>query len=116
MHLNNVDTKAIGGFHQITQALIKICENLGVKFITNDAVSKINIENKKAVSINTNSGKSINTDFVIASADYAHVEKKLIATKFINYSEEYWSEKKFSPSSLIFYLGLNKKMKKIDPS
>ena len=85
----------IGGFHQVTQALIKICENLGVKFITNDAVSKINIENKKAVSINTNSGKSINTDFVIASADYAHVEKKLIATKFNNYSEEYWSEKKF---------------------
>ena len=103
----------IGGFHQVTQALIKICENLGVKFITNDAVSKINIENKKAVSINTNSGKSINTDFVIASADYAHVEKKLIATKFNNYSEEYWSEKKFSPSSLIFYLGLNKKMKKL---
>ena len=89
----------LGGFYQVIKALVKICKDLGVKFLVNQAVTKINIENKKAVSINTSNGKSIDTDFVIASADYAHVEKNLIADQYKNYSERYWSEKKFSPSS-----------------
>lgn len=103
----------LGGFHQVIRALVKICKDLGVKFLVNEAVTKINIENKKATSINTSNRKSINTDFVIASADYAHVERNLIADQYKNYSERYWNEKKFSPSSLIFYLGINKKIKKL---
>jgi len=103
----------LGGFHEVIQALITICKDLGIKFITNDSVSKINIENNKAVSVKTSSGKCINTDFVIATADYAHVEKNLIDNKYKNYSDGYWKEKKFSPSSLIFYLGINGKIKNL---
>jgi len=71
------------------------------------------IENKKANSVTINNNEIIKTDFVIASADYAHVEKDLIDKKYRNYSKEYWHNRSFSPSSLIFYLGINTKVKKL---
>ena len=103
----------IGGFHQITKGLIKLCNNLDVKFLTNEEVTKINVENKKAKSVTTNNKKTLYTDCIIASADYAHVEKKLIDSKYKNYSQKYWEKKKFSPSALIFYLGINKQLNKL---
>ena len=101
------------GFNQVIKGLERLCRNLGVEFITNEAVTKINIKDHKATSVSTNKHKIINTDYVIASADYTHVEKNLIEKKYRNYSEKYWSKKTFSPSSLIFYLGINKKIKKL---
>ena len=61
----------------------------------------------------TNKG-TFEFDIVIASADYNHVEQSLLPLKERNYSKEYWEKKVFSPSSLLFYLGLNKKIKKIE--
>ena len=102
-----------GGFNKVIKSMIKICEDLGVTFITNEEVTKINIKNKEAKSITTKNKTTLDTDFVIASADYAHVEKDLIDPKYRNYSKKYWNERNFSPSSVIFYLGVNKKMKKL---
>ena len=103
----------LGGFNQIVQALIKLCKNLGVKFITNEAVKKINIDNAKVNYVVTEKEKIIKTDYVIASSDYTHVEKELIQKKYRNYSDNYWNKKTFAPSCLIFYLGINKKIKKL---
>ena len=103
----------MGGFHKIIEGMYTICKNLGLKFHTNEYVSKININKKIVESIKTNK-RVINTDILIASADYAHVEKDLLPKKFRNYSLKYWEKKQFSPSSLIFYLGINKKIKKLE--
>lgn len=103
----------LGGFNQVTSGLIKLCKDSGVEFLVNEAVTKINIEDKKVTSINTSNQKCIHTDFVIASADYTHVEKDLIDPQYKNYSKKYWEKRKFSPSSLIFYLGINKKIRKL---
>ena len=102
-----------GGFNQVIKGLESLCRNLGVEFITNETVTKINIDKYKATSISTNKQKFISADYVIASADYAHVEKTLIEKPYRNYSENYWSKKTFSPSSLIFYLGINNKIDKL---
>lgn len=103
----------LGGFNQVIVGLINLCKKLGVKFIANEEVVKINIENKKARSVTTNKNKLINSDFVVASADYAHVERNLIDSKYQNYSQKYWEKRSFSPSSLIFYLGINKKINRL---
>ena len=103
----------LGGFNQVSAGLIKLCKDSGVEFLVNEAVTKINIDNKIATSITTSKQKSINTDFIVASADYAHIEKDLIDPQYRNYSEKYWEKRDFSPSSLIFYLGINKKLKKL---
>lgn len=103
----------LGGFNQVILAIINLCKKLGVEFFTDEAVTKINIQNNQVSSIKTNQGRLIKSDFVIASADYAFVEKKLLDRQYRNYSEKYWHSKSFSPSSLVFYLGVKKKIKKL---
>ena len=99
-----------GGFNQVIIALVNLCKNLGVEFLVKEKVLKINIKNKETTSVTTNKNDEIVSDFILASADYAHVEKHLLKPQYRNYSEKYWEKRKFSPSSLIFYLGLNKKI------
>ena len=103
----------IGGFNAVIKAMEKICLDLGVKIFTNQEVKKINIKNSKVYSILT-SKKEIETDYLVASADYAHVEAKLLEKKYRNYPLKYWEKKSFSPSSLLFYLGVSKKLKKLE--
>ena len=99
-----------GGFNQVIQAMIKVCKKFGIQFLLNEKVIKINIINNKATSLITNKNNKIISDIIVASADYAHVEKDLITTKFRNYTRKYWEKKTFAPSSLIFYLGINLKL------
>ena len=103
----------IGGFNAVIKSMEKLCIDLGVKIITGNEVKKINIKNKKVVSVSTEN-EEIETDYLIASADYAHVENQLLEKKYRNYSTEYWNKKNFSPSSLLFYLGVSKKLNKLD--
>jgi phytoene desaturase len=49
-------------------------------------------------------------DYVVASADYHHVEQELLPASHRRYSEEYWNSRTMAPSSLIFFLGLNKRL------
>ena len=46
----------------------------------------------------------------MSGADYHHVEQHLHPEKFRRYSEEYWNTRTLAPSSLIFYLGINKSL------
>jgi phytoene desaturase len=50
-------------------------------------------------------------DACVATADYHHIEQQLLPESKRRYSEKYWSKRTFAPSSLIFYIGLNKKLK-----
>ena len=103
----------IGGFNKVIKSMEKVCLDLGVTILTNTEVKKINIKKSKAVSVSTNKSEVL-SDFVVASADYAHVENKLLEKKHRNYSKEYWESKSFSPSSLLFYLGINKTLNNLD--
>ena len=103
----------IGGFNAVIKSMEKLCLDLGVNIFTGSEVKKINIKNKKVVSVSTQNDE-IETDYLIASADYAHVENQLLEKKYRNYSTEYWNKKNFSPSSLLFYLGVSKKLNKLD--
>jgi phytoene desaturase len=51
----------------------------------------------------------VECDAVLAAADYAHVET-LLPPSLRNYKPAYWAGKTFAPSSLIFYIGLRKKV------
>ena len=103
----------IGGFNKVIKSMEKICLDLGVKIQTNQEVKKINVRDSKVFSISTKN-QEIKTDMLVASADYAHVEENLLEKKYRNYSKEYWNKKSFSPSSLLFYLGVSKKIKNLD--
>ena len=102
-----------GGFGKVIEAMVSLASSHGVKFHFNNPVDKINIERNQVKSISI-LGTETRFDAVIASADYHHVEEKLIPTFYRNYSEAYWDKKTFAPSCLIFYLGVCKKVNKLN--
>ncbi|TBN04687.1 phytoene desaturase [Hyunsoonleella flava] len=101
-----------GGMYEVIKAMKSLAEGLGVKIYTNSAVEKINVEQKTATSIKVN-GEIKTFDIVLSGADYHHSET-LLDEAFRQYSETYWSKKTFAPSSLLFYVGFNKKLKNIE--
>ena len=50
---------------------------------------------------------------MLSGADYHHTET-LLDEDFRQYSEAYWEAKTFAPSSLLFYVGFNKKLKNVN--
>jgi phytoene desaturase len=96
------------GFFDLVNAMIKLGESLGVKFLTNSNVDSIEVTNKEVDSIVIN-GIKHDCSLIISGADYAHTES-LLNQKYRQYSDKYWSKKTWSPSSLLFYVGFNKKV------
>ena len=99
----------MGGFHEIILGLSKLAKEKGVVINCNSNVDKINVVNRKANEIIVN-GEKLLFDGVIAAADYNHVEQKLLDKQFRNYSPEYWENREMSPSSLLFYVGIDKRL------
>lgn len=98
-----------GGMNALASALEKIALKNGVKFNYKQNVQSINAHEKKV------SGLVVNDifhsfDFVVSGADYNHTEQNLLPKEFRKYSDKYWDSRKLAPSSLIFYLGINKKV------
>lgn len=102
----------MGGMNQIVRAMVKLAEEHGVQILLNTEVVNIKIANNKAVEVKTNNG-NFKTDFVVAAADYQHIDQKLLDKPYQNYNNKYWESRTMSPSSLLFYIGLNQKVKNI---
>ena len=102
----------MGGMYEVVKAMVKVGEDEGVKFKVNENVEKINIVNGKAVSVTSN-GLEIKADIVVGSADYAHIEQKLLDKQYQRYDEQYWNTRKLAPSCLLYYIGLDKKLDNI---
>jgi len=98
--------------YKIIEAMERLALELGVSIQTNQAVEKINVENGKVNGI-TCGGKFIESEIVLSGADYHHSET-LLNKENRQYSEAYWSKKTFAPSSLLFYVGLDKKLEGIE--
>lgn len=100
------------GMYSVVKGMQKLAEEQGVVFKTNQNVEKINISNNTVTSIIVN-GNNINVDLVLSGADYHHTET-LLEQKYRQYSESYWDKKVFAPSSLLFYVGFDKKIENIE--
>jgi phytoene desaturase len=101
----------MGGMHEIVKAMVQICEEQGVVFKTNNPVDKIE-DISNGIKIKHGSGEDV-FDYCVASADYHHVETQLLDAQTRNYNPEYWDKKTFAPSSLLYYIGVDKKIPKI---
>ncbi len=99
------------GFYDLVNAMVKLGKSLGVKYYINKPISKINVSDSVASSIEVDK-KNISYDIILSGADYHHTEK-LLPLKFRQYSNKYWESRVFAPSSLLFYVGFNKKLKNV---
>ena len=102
-----------GGMHKIIEALVSLAYEKGVKIECGQDVIKIIVREGLAKSVLTRSGL-FEADIVVGGADYRHIDQKLLGPAYRQYSEKYWDTRKLAPSSLIFYLGINKKLKNLE--
>ena len=100
------------GMYSVILAMDKLAKELGVTIHTNATTEKINVVNGKATGLVVNN-KTIQSDIVLSGADYHHSET-LLDENYRQYSEKYWSKKTFAPSSLLFYVGFDKKIENVE--
>lgn len=100
----------VGGMYAVVDAMVKLSKELGVQFRFSENVSSIQVENGRAVGVISNN-KLFEADIIISAADYHFTEKNLLAAKYRSYSDRYWKKRVMAPSCLMYYIGLNKKLK-----
>ena len=102
----------IGGMFEVIKAMESLAKELGVTFKTNANVEKLKVVNDSVERIVVNGESQNSADVVLSGADYHHTET-LLDAQYRQYSEAYWNKKTFAPSSLLFYVGFNKKLKNV---
>lgn len=100
------------GMYSVIKGMKTLAESLGVTIKTDQNVEKINVENGAATSLVVN-GITISADLILSGADYHHTET-LLPQQYRQYSEAYWEKRTFAPSSLLFYVGFDKKIRNVE--
>jgi phytoene desaturase len=103
------------GMYSIVQAMHDVALSLGVKFNLSEEVINIQVQDGVAKSITTKvfgtgEHKQYTFDVLVGAGDYHHIETELLPQKYQSYSASYWDSRVMAPSSLLFYVGLNKKL------
>ena len=98
-----------GGMFKVIEGMVSLATSLGVKFQVDANVEQIITDGNNNVKGLLVNGKEIKTDLVLSGADYHHTET-LLDQNLRQYSEKYWAKKTFAPSSLLFYVGFDKKI------
>jgi len=101
-----------GGMYAVIEGMVSLATSLGVHFKTNSNVQKIITDTSKNVVGLLVNGEEIKTSLVLSGADYHHTET-LLDKDVRQYSENYWDKKIFAPSSLLFYVGFDKKIENV---
>jgi len=103
----------MGGFSKVIDAFYSLAIEKGVTFHLDTAVTNLHLIGNNISHIETSKGQ-FDVDKVLSSADYHHTEQSLLPLEKRTYSEKYWKSRTFAPSSLIFYLGINKKIQNLE--
>jgi len=98
-----------GGMHKIVEGMVSLAEEFGVEIKYNQEVTEIVVENGRSTGVRTAAG-FWPADAVVAGADYHHIEQQVLKPEHRHYSPAYWDSRTMAPSSLLFYLGVNKKL------
>jgi phytoene desaturase len=99
-----------GGMFEIVKGMVRLAEEKGVRILLNQEVKQIIVDKKKNVTACATNTNHFEADYVIAGADYHHIEQVVLPSEFRHYSAAYWDKRVMAPSSLIFYLGVNKRL------
>jgi phytoene desaturase len=99
-----------GGMYEVVHAMHQLAEELGVEFLFNCNVSRIEVSNGRATGVVTSQGERIEADVVVGGADYHHVESSLLEPAYRGHSERWWDKRVMAPSSLLYYVGLDRRL------
>jgi phytoene desaturase len=100
----------MGGLNQIPKAMAKVVEEENGQVIRGKTVEKIVTSGKKATGVQFDDGKVMDFDKLIVNADFGYAMTNLLDSNVVKkYSAEKLEKKKFSCSTFMLYLGVDKK-------
>ena len=99
-----------GGMYSVVKGMYELAIELGVRFHFNEDVKSFSMKGKSISEVITDKNR-YHADVIISGADYHFTEKNLLPAEFRTYSEKYWNKRVMAPSCLLYYIGLNKKIK-----
>jgi phytoene desaturase len=100
----------MGGMFKIVEGMVTLARELGVDIQLDSEVERIEAPNRKVTQVVTTQGKVYTADVLVGGADYHHIETQLLPNDQRNYSDQYWDKRTMAPSSLLYYIGLNKRL------
>lgn len=101
-----------GGMYSVVNGMYTLADELGVKFHFDETVQQIVLDKHAARTVLTDKNEYA-ADVVIGGADYHFIESNLLPEDHRSYSPAYWDKKLMAPSCLLYYVGINKKLKNV---
>lgn len=101
-----------GGMYEVVRGMLSLGKSLGVHIATESPVDKIRVAHGQAVGLEVH-GHFHPFDVVLSGADYHHTET-LLDPGYRQYSTDYWESRVFAPSTLLFYVGFNRKLEGVE--
>jgi phytoene desaturase len=99
----------MGGLTEVVRGFHRLAKENGAKFYFGHDVKRIIVKDGWATGVETDKG-TFAADVVLANADYHHVEQELLEPQWRSYTKAYWEKRKMAPSTLLFYLGLDRRV------
>jgi phytoene desaturase len=112
--MNHVDLNLgvwypMGGMGKVVEKLHGLCVERGVRFHFGEEVTGILSEGGRATGVETTRGVR-RADAVVVNADYPYTEMNLLDERHVSYDEGYWGSKLYSPSAVVIYVGVSRKL------
>ena len=99
----------MGGMYELVDAMHKLAIEMGAVFHFETEAKEFEINHGEVKAVITDKGR-FEADYVIGAGDYHFIEQNLVPEKYRMYTESYWKKRVMSPGSLIFYIGLDKRL------
>jgi phytoene desaturase len=100
----------MGGMYKIVEGMTALAEELGAEIILDAEVVDMEYLSDVVKRVRTKDGRVFEADVVVGAADYQHIDSKLLDEKTRNYDDRYWQSRVMAPSSLLYYIGVNKRL------
>ncbi len=95
----------MGGLYRVIETLAEIAAGLGVRFIYNAPVRRIELEGNRATGVLLEDGRRFKADVVVANADLPYVYRHLLPDQA---EADALERKKYTCSAVMFYWGVDK--------
>ncbi|SNT19986.1 phytoene desaturase [Ekhidna lutea] len=98
-----------GGMNSVVKGMVTLAEELGVEIKLNAEVTNFTFSGNSISGVST-ANETYQCDTVVAGADYHFIDQHILPESFQNYSKKYWDSRVLAPSSLLFYIGVDKEL------
>jgi phytoene desaturase len=103
----------MGGMFKVIEGMADVAESMGAKILTSKNVSGFDYKGPEITRVIAGD-ESFDADLVVGSADYHFIEKNLLPENLRGYKDRYWETRKMAPSALLYYLGINTRVKNLE--